>query len=168
MSFLTLLIAHDVHSNALLHMTDIMYLVWQLYLAWQGSDQDTLFNSKGQQAISDIKAASVSNHTDNPFIYLNYADRSQSPLEGYGDANVAKIKAAAAKYDPTGVFQTLMPGGFKISLVDSDSNTTCAAQNGSSGTGQGASSGAVGLFPGSMCARLVYLVMGFVVFYVHI
>ncbi|TVY33168.1 Bifunctional solanapyrone synthase [Lachnellula subtilissima] len=103
-------------------------MLYQLYLAWQGAEQDDLFNSKGRQAISDIKAASVANHTDNPFIYLNYADRSQAPLEGYGNASVAKIKAASAKYDPNGVFQTLMPGGFKISLVDSDSNSTCAVQ----------------------------------------
>ncbi|TVY21369.1 Bifunctional solanapyrone synthase [Lachnellula arida] len=103
-------------------------MLWQLYLAWQGAEQDDFFNSQGRQAISDIKAASVANHTDNPFIYLNYADRSQAPLEGYGNAGVARIKAASAKYDPNGVFQTLMPGGFKISLVDSDSNSTCAAQ----------------------------------------
>lgn len=112
----------------LLHLTNILNLVYQLYLAWQGADQDDLFNGKGRQAIKDIKAASVANHTDNPFIYLNYADRSQEPLEGYGDASVAKIKAASAKYDPHGVFQTLMPGGFKISLVDSDSNSTYPAQ----------------------------------------
>ncbi|KAL6152868.1 hypothetical protein ACJQWK_11479 [Exserohilum turcicum] len=49
--------------------------------------------------------------------YLNYADSYQNPLGGYGAANVAKIRAAAKKYDPVGMFQTQSPGGFKISKV---------------------------------------------------
>ena len=48
------------------------------------------------------------------FIYLNYADRNQDPLGGYGPANVAKLKAASKKYDPGQVFQKLVPGGFKL------------------------------------------------------
>lgn len=48
---------------------------------------------------------------------MNYDDKDQNPLESYGPENVAKIRAAAAKYDPDGIFQTLVPGGFKISGV---------------------------------------------------
>lgn len=54
---------------------------------------------------------------DVPWHYLNYADPSQQVLATYGAANVEKMKAAAKKYDPDGVFQTLVPGGFKISKV---------------------------------------------------
>ncbi|KAH7094507.1 hypothetical protein FB567DRAFT_600097 [Paraphoma chrysanthemicola] len=49
--------------------------------------------------------------------YMNYADSFQDPLSSYGQTNVAKIRAAAAKYDPQGIFQTKAPGGFKISRV---------------------------------------------------
>ncbi|KAJ8121465.1 hypothetical protein O1611_g10095 [Lasiodiplodia mahajangana] len=55
---------------------------------------------------------------DMDFIYLNYADSDQSPLSTYGAANIKLMKDVAAKYDPTGVFQTLIPGGYKISQVD--------------------------------------------------
>lgn len=51
------------------------------------------------------------------WLYLNYAHASQNVLEGYGPDNVRKIREAAAKYDPEGVFQKLCPGGFKISAV---------------------------------------------------
>lgn len=51
------------------------------------------------------------------WLYLNYADASQSALEGYGPENVRKIREVAAKYDPEGVFQRLCPGGFKVSAV---------------------------------------------------
>ena len=49
--------------------------------------------------------------------YLNYADRSQDPLTSYGVENVRIMKDMAAKYDPEHVFQTLCPGGFKVSNV---------------------------------------------------
>lgn len=49
--------------------------------------------------------------------YLNYADGYQDPLASYGAENVAKIRAAASKYDPKQSFQTRVPGGFKISKV---------------------------------------------------
>lgn len=64
--------------------------------------------------IAEIKAKSVATGTDNPFIYLNYAGEFQDPLGSYGKANVAKIAALSAKYDPKGVFQKLVPGGYKI------------------------------------------------------
>lgn len=50
--------------------------------------------------------------------YANYADKSQNPLASYGEQGVAKLKAAAAKYDPGQVFQKLCPGGFKIDNID--------------------------------------------------
>jgi hypothetical protein len=52
-----------------------------------------------------------------PWVYMNYADKSQQPLASYGLENVKKLRNAAAKYDPGEVFQKLCPGGFKISDV---------------------------------------------------
>lgn len=52
-----------------------------------------------------------------PWVYMNYADKSQQPLASYGTGNVKKLKETAAKYDADEVFQKLCPGGFKISDV---------------------------------------------------
>lgn len=38
----------------------------------------------------------------------------QSIFPGYGADNHEKLKTIAKNYDPEGVFQNLMPGGFKI------------------------------------------------------
>lgn len=48
------------------------------------------------------------------FRYLNYCHATQDPLSTYGEASLKKIREAATKYDPAGVFQTRVPGGFKI------------------------------------------------------
>ncbi|KAI1385203.1 uncharacterized protein F4822DRAFT_438116 [Hypoxylon trugodes] len=52
-----------------------------------------------------------------PWLYINYASPDQNVLQSYGKDNVDKMRNAAAKYDPKGVFQRLCPGGFKISAV---------------------------------------------------
>ncbi|KAL2855805.1 hypothetical protein BJX68DRAFT_253672 [Aspergillus pseudodeflectus] len=49
------------------------------------------------------------------YIYMNYAGRDQNPLRGYSEENAQHLKAIARKYDPTGVFQTQCPGGWKVS-----------------------------------------------------
>ncbi|RFU80154.1 oxidoreductase, fad-binding [Trichoderma arundinaceum] len=48
------------------------------------------------------------------FIYLNYADISQNVLGSWGAGNLAKLRAVSRKYDPSGVFQTKSPGGYKL------------------------------------------------------
>ncbi|KAI0896861.1 FAD-binding domain-containing protein [Annulohypoxylon nitens] len=61
-------------------------------------------------------ATSLDKNVD--FLYLNYCDGSQDPLGSYGEENVKKMKEASVKYDPTGVFQKRVPGGYKISKVN--------------------------------------------------
>ncbi|KAI1323092.1 FAD-binding domain-containing protein [Xylariaceae sp. FL0255] len=51
------------------------------------------------------------------FVYMNYAGADQIPISTYGKENIELIRDVAKRYDPTGVFQTLIPGGFKISQV---------------------------------------------------
>ena len=48
------------------------------------------------------------------FVYLNYANQAQNPIATYGRENVAGLKKAAERYDPRGVFQRQVPGGFKL------------------------------------------------------
>lgn len=46
--------------------------------------------------------------------YSNYADASQDVLASYGAESLQKMLAVSAKYDPSGVFQQRVPGGFKL------------------------------------------------------
>ncbi|KAL8710037.1 MAG: hypothetical protein Q9220_005308 [cf. Caloplaca sp. 1 TL-2023] len=48
------------------------------------------------------------------WLYLNYADKSQDPLGSYGAGNLERLRQASRKYDPRGVFQGMVPGGFKL------------------------------------------------------
>ncbi|KAJ5740862.1 hypothetical protein N7493_000734 [Penicillium malachiteum] len=90
------------------------HLVYLLFLSWDDSRDDSLIRYAGSQIIAQVRAYAESIGQDHPYLYLNYADKSQNPLRGYGEENFNKILRVAKKYDPTGVFQTQMPGGFKV------------------------------------------------------
>lgn len=92
-------------------------IMYEPYLKWQGVDQDELFISQARYLRDTISSYAKSINADNDWLYLNYADKEQRPLEGYGMENVQKLRAAAQSYDPDGVFQFMVPGGFKISQV---------------------------------------------------
>lgn len=49
-----------------------------------------------------------------PFKYLNYADKSQDPIGSYGRDNKDRLQETSRRYDPRGLFQTGLPGGFKL------------------------------------------------------
>lgn len=61
-----------------------------------------------------IKTAAVSEGVQNDWVYMNYASQFQDVISSYGPENKAALKRIAAEYDPTGVFQKLQPGYFKL------------------------------------------------------
>ncbi|KXJ87956.1 hypothetical protein Micbo1qcDRAFT_207714 [Microdochium bolleyi] len=65
----------------------------------------------------ELKKYSIAQSIDVEWEYLGYADGAQDPLSTYGSDDVDLVKSVAAKYDLEGVFQSRMPGGFKISKV---------------------------------------------------
>jgi hypothetical protein len=44
--------------------------------------------------------------------YLNYAGSNQDPIGTYGD--LGTLRRVSKKYDPKGLFQTAVPGAFKL------------------------------------------------------
>ncbi|KAK7937730.1 uncharacterized protein PG986_014598 [Apiospora aurea] len=67
-----------------------------------------------EAAFDDIEAAAAELDAGTRWLYLNYSDPSQNPLASYGREAVERLKEVSAKYDPDGVFQKRVPGGFKV------------------------------------------------------
>ncbi|RMZ70392.1 fad binding domain-containing [Pyrenophora seminiperda CCB06] len=59
-------------------------------------------------------AAAKAKGIHNDYLYMNYGSAFQDPVAGYGSANKARLVAVSQKYDPTGVFEKLQPGYFKL------------------------------------------------------
>lgn len=93
------------------------FIMYQLYLSWSEAKDDELFINLGLMLTNGIQKFAKSKSTAIDYLYLNYADKDQGPLAGYGAEKVRFMKNVAKKYDPLGIYQTLMLGGFKISEV---------------------------------------------------
>ncbi|TVY20641.1 Bifunctional solanapyrone synthase [Lachnellula arida] len=90
-------------------------VLFLLSYSWSLESDDAAITTAAQNLIAAIDAATQEAGHYSPFKYLNYAAYWQDPIASYGTASVQNLKAVAQKYDPSGVFQTGSPGGFKIS-----------------------------------------------------
>ncbi|KAI9682137.1 MAG: hypothetical protein M1817_000191 [Caeruleum heppii] len=90
-------------------------VLFLFYAQWDLAQDDAAIYKATTTMIDQINAAVKRLRTQNSFVYLNYAFPTQNPIGSYGPANVKLLQAASKKYDPQGVFQRLVPGGFKIS-----------------------------------------------------
>ncbi|KAK1241850.1 hypothetical protein MKX07_007673 [Trichoderma sp. CBMAI-0711] len=77
------------------------------------SSNDAVYN-KGRDAFTAVKEVAERKGVLRKFEYLNYAGPHQSPLVSYGADNLEFLRRVSNKYDPTGVFQLKVPGGFKL------------------------------------------------------
>ena len=48
------------------------------------------------------------------YIFTNYAYHEDDVMAGYGEESLERMKGVSKKYDPEGVFQRGVPGGFKL------------------------------------------------------
>ncbi|KAJ8131960.1 hypothetical protein O1611_g1667 [Lasiodiplodia mahajangana] len=83
-------------------------------LAVNGLDQEALGRGKMMAWKGDLERYMVETDTYLPYRYLNYADGSQNVVASYGMENALQMLAVSHMYDPGGVFQRRVPGGFKI------------------------------------------------------
>ena len=87
-----------------------------LSVSWSDASDDALVVSTGKQLFSDVQREAEARNLFNRFQYLNYAASYQDPISGFGPQSKAQLQAVSRKYDPTGFFQTTVPGGFKVSV----------------------------------------------------
>lgn len=89
-----------------------------LTVQWNQTSDDAAVKAAAQSLFSQAETFSKANGYYNPYLYLNYAAEWQAPLEGYGNASVTVLKEVSKRYDPRQLFQTQVPGGFKLVNAD--------------------------------------------------
>ncbi|KAL4877159.1 hypothetical protein BJY04DRAFT_230844 [Aspergillus karnatakaensis] len=91
------------------------YILDLLWLTWDNVEDNPLFNRIGETFMDELEDYAKSVGGDYPYVYLNYAAANQNPLRSYGEENLEFLRTVSEKYDPLGVFQEQVPGGFKVS-----------------------------------------------------
>lgn len=81
---------------------------------WNNASDDTRVYSALSKVLVRISDRAKALGKMNDYIYMNYASQFEDVIKSYGTDNKAKLKSVASKYDPTGVYQTLQPGYFKL------------------------------------------------------
>lgn len=81
---------------------------------WVSKDDDDLINGIAKSILDYGNQLGDELGVSEPYIFLNYGANDQPVIQGYGRDNVDKLLAVSRKYDPTGVFQKQVPGGFKV------------------------------------------------------
>lgn len=94
-----------------------LYFIMNMACQWNESANDAAYFNFVSSVIKEMKAEAQARGLDNDFIYINYASQFQNPIASYGKKNVEKLQEVSKKYDPTGVFQVLHPGYFKLSAT---------------------------------------------------
>jgi len=82
--------------------------------SWSLASDDTRILAAARNIVARANATAYAQGLGFPYLYENYAALEQPVFPSYGAANYAKLQAVSKKYDPSGVWQTLQPGYFKV------------------------------------------------------
>ncbi|KAF4633494.1 hypothetical protein G7Y89_g4636 [Cudoniella acicularis] len=85
-----------------------------LSATWSEGKDTALVESAADNLLDNLVQASEEGGSFNRYIDLNHANTGQDPISGYGPVIKAQLQAVGRRYDPFGVFQVAMPGGFKL------------------------------------------------------
>ncbi|KAG6991367.1 bifunctional solanapyrone synthase [Physcia stellaris] len=85
-----------------------------LNLGWTKQSDDDKVPNIMDETIALIENLTETRGVYDPFKFLNDASPTQPVFHSYGERNLEKLKTAARKYDPHGMFEKQVPGGFKI------------------------------------------------------
>ncbi|KAI9690793.1 MAG: hypothetical protein M1822_008412 [Bathelium mastoideum] len=88
----------------------LMSFTWQ----WSDAAYDTVVRAHIANILDRSTQAAESLGLLNEWIYMNYAAPTQQPIASYGEANREFMERVQNQWDPDGVFQHLVPGGFKV------------------------------------------------------
>lgn len=90
-------------------LVSVLALTW-----WKDKADDEKIVGTFGKVIEAIDRDAASRGTAVPFKYMNYAGNFQDPIGSYSEENRAFLQEVSRKYDPDGVFQKGVPGGFKL------------------------------------------------------
>ena len=85
-----------------------------LTVFWDDVEDDDVVNEMIQDLLGKGEKLAKDMGVWNRFVYLNYAEKWQNPLRGYGDRGLDLLKEASNKYDTEKTFQLAVKGGFKM------------------------------------------------------
>lgn len=89
--------------------------IWlELDFGWNYKSDDSRMGEILEETLAQIEKLAKLRRLHSEFIFLNDAYLSQDPLRSFGTNTFRKLKRIARTYDPMGIFQSRLAGGFKL------------------------------------------------------
>ncbi|KAK6223276.1 hypothetical protein LQW54_000393 [Pestalotiopsis sp. IQ-011] len=76
-------------------------------------DDDRILKTVGA-LVDDLRSIASEKGLLHRYIFTNYGFQADEIISGYGEESVSKLRETSKKYDPEGMFQKGVPGGFKL------------------------------------------------------
>ncbi|RYC59046.1 hypothetical protein CHU98_g7163 [Xylaria longipes] len=81
---------------------------------WSNAKDDAAILGAMKTALHGIDQDATSKGTKVDYVYMNYASEDHDVVGSYGGENNKFLQEASKKYDPEGLFQKGVPGGWKL------------------------------------------------------
>lgn len=81
---------------------------------WKLAEDDAHISTEVDGLVKGLRNLAREKGLLHRYIFTNYGFSKDDVMAGYGEESVSRLRAASQKYDPEGVFQTAVPGGFKL------------------------------------------------------
>lgn len=82
--------------------------------SWKLAEDDKRIFSEVESFVKELRTLAQDKGLLHRYIFTNYGYSKDDVIAGYGDQSVSKLRATSQKYDPEGLFQKGVPGGFKL------------------------------------------------------
>lgn len=83
---------------------------------WTKAQDDSRIITAVETLVAGFRQLATEKGLLHRYIFTNYAYHKDDVVAGYGQESVTKMKAVSKKYDPEGMFQKGVPGGFKLTM----------------------------------------------------
>ncbi|RYP70438.1 hypothetical protein DL771_005479 [Monosporascus sp. 5C6A] len=81
---------------------------------WMLPEDDNRIFTAVENLVAEFRALASEKGLLHRYIFPNYAYQKDDIIAGYGEESVSKLWETGLKYDPEGIFQKGVPGGFKL------------------------------------------------------
>jgi hypothetical protein len=85
--------------------------------SWSAEADDNVVNDFADAITAEIEAGLAARDAQGGFLYMNDAGKDQPVFQNYPADNLQRLQAIREKYDPSGLYTILMPGGWKFANV---------------------------------------------------
>lgn len=82
--------------------------------SWKLAEDDKRIFLEVESFVKELRTLAQDKGLLHRYIFTNYGYSKDDVIAGYGDQSVSKLRVTSQKYDPEGLFQKGVPGGFKL------------------------------------------------------